>query len=171
MDIRQLDRLVVMPVLRSLELNPKPQQLEGEALSARRLVIGTGLAESGFEHLNQIVKDQHPQVIGPAISFYQMERATHEDIWVNYLAYRDQLKRLVEQWLHPGHMRWQQMLWNMAYATAMCRVQYLRVKEKLPEPDNYLGLAEYWKEHYNTSKGKGTVENFLNHREQLEDVY
>jgi hypothetical protein len=41
----------------------------------------------------------------------------------------------------------------------MARLHYRRVSE--PFPSTIKGLAYYWKDHYNTAKGKGTVEDFL----------
>ena len=51
-------------------------------------------------------------------------------------------------------------MWNLGYATAMCRVHYRRVLEPLPGADDIPGLAEYWKQHYNTPLGRGTVGEF-----------
>ncbi len=41
-------------------------------------------------------------------------------------------------------------IWNLAYATAMCRVHYLRVPRPLPDAGAVRAMGEYWKRHYNT---------------------
>ena len=46
---------------------------------------------------------------------------------------------------------------NLAYATAICRVRYARVPGALPAAHDIDGLAAYWKAHYNTALGKGTA--------------
>ncbi len=48
----------------------------------------------------------------------------------------------------------------LPYATAMCRIHYLRVKEPLPDI-HPVTMGSYWKKYYNTELGKGTVEEFV----------
>ena len=50
---------------------------------------------------------------------------------------------------------------NFLYASIMCRVHYLRVSEPIPSRSNIQLLAEYYKKHYNTDKGKATVEEAI----------
>ena len=47
---------------------------------------------------------------------------------------------------------------NLYYATAMARIHYLRRPERLPSAMDVEGLAQYWKDHYNTYLGAGTPE-------------
>ena len=56
---------------------------------------------------------------------------------------------------------------DLAYACAMARIHYLRKPEPLPAHDDIEGLARYWKEHYNTFLGKGTVEEFVHNYRRL----
>ena len=60
--------------------------------------------------------------------------------------------------LHPKP---EAMTWNHRYAAAMCRIHYRRQPGELWKLDTVEKVAEYWKEFYNTPKGKGTVEHFL----------
>ena len=90
-----------------------------------------------------------------------MEPATHDNIWDNYLAYRDDLAAGVSAYLAPGKPRHEQLIWNLAYATAMCRMHYRRVPATLPASSDVGGLAAYWKGHYNTPLGAGTEEEFI----------
>jgi hypothetical protein len=147
-DVDQLREYIVRPVLTRLSLHSKV---------AENLVIGTALHESHLVYLHQIK--------GPALGVYQMEPATHYDIHENYLKYRRDLKMQVIRF--SGHFSGDipdpgELMGNLFYATAMCCVHYLRVKEQLPA--NSAGeLAGYWKRHYNTKLGKGTVEQALPH--------
>jgi hypothetical protein len=102
------------------------------------------------------------QVKGPARGVFQMEPATEQDIYDNYLAFKPNLAHLVLGF------RMQQtdipdLESNLAYQIAMARVHYYRVPEPLPKSSDPVKLAEYWKEHYNTHKGKGKVEDAVNH--------
>lgn len=100
---------------------------------------------------------------GPALGVFQMEPATHQDIWANYLKYRDDLvgnlKRTMQIQTYPPCPT--RMIWDMRYAAAMCRLHYMRVREALPSANDVPSMARYWKEHYNTTKGKGTVEDAI----------
>ena len=51
------------------------------------------------------------------------------------------------------------MVYNLRYACAMARVHYKRVSE--PIPTTVEGQARYWKQWYNTPKGRGTVKHYL----------
>ena len=54
----------------------------------------------------------------------------------------------------------------MAYATAVTRLIYFRVPQKLPPADNIEKIARYWKRHYNTRKGKGDPAEFVRRYER-----
>ena len=144
-DPQQFRDLVIGPSLRSIGLwSP----------SAEQLLLATAVVESGLRSLKQIA--------GPALGVYQIEPRTHDDIWRNFLAYRRELASPVEELMAQANTPWFiQLVWNLAYATAMARLVYYRRPEPLPEADDLVGVAEYWKAHYNTVKGAGTVAGFL----------
>ncbi|GKT29316.1 hypothetical protein ADUPG1_001146 [Aduncisulcus paluster] len=63
----------------------------------------------------------------------QMEPRTHDDIWENYLAYREELGELVLEVCGMGNGPDVACLeFNLAYAIAMARIHYRRVPEALP---------------------------------------
>ncbi|MCG8689693.1 MAG: hypothetical protein MI806_00645 [Minwuiales bacterium] len=145
LNIGQFRARVVRPVLETIGLH---------SMAAENLLLGTAAQESNFRHLVQLGG-------GPALGLYQMEPATHDDIWENYLAFRGERAAKVEGFLVLDQDRTEQLVWNLAYATAMCRIHYLRVPSPLPAPDDVQGLGRYWKEFYNTSQGRGTVDEFV----------
>ena len=50
----------------------------------------------------------------------------------------------------------------------MIRLHYYRVPQPLPDAD-LLQVAAYWKRHYNTTLGKGTINQFMrNYRTYVE---
>ncbi len=108
------------------------------------------------------------QMNGPALGMFQMEPATEEDIWDNYLHYRPELELAIGHF-SMGDRFPEEMKWNLKYAIVMARIHYYRVPQALPEaprmdsgdPSLHEQLAEYAKEHYNTQEGKATSEKYL----------
>lgn len=145
MDIRQFRDYVVVPAL---------GQIGAYSRAAEQLVMGTGLTESRFMFLQQIGK-------GPARGFFQMEPATHDDIWKNYLSRKMILLNDLKGLLLRDMDLHDQLRGNLFYAAAMCRIHYMRFREPLPEENNWPAMAAYWKKYYNTPAGAGTVEDFL----------
>lgn len=124
-------------------------------LNREQLVIGTGGVESGgYSYLDQTTPGP-----GPAYGFWQMEKLTHDDLWATYINYqpsalRDALLEMAGTKYTPPVTT---LHWNLMYGAAMCAMKYRRARPPLPEPGDYQGMAEYWKQHYNTPLGKGTV--------------
>jgi hypothetical protein len=143
--------------LREYIIKPTLQYLDLYSKSAENLLMGTAAQET---KLGRYLK----QINGPAEGIYQMEPRTHEDIWNNFLPYKIPLKEKILQFATP---REDELVWNLAYATAMVRIHYLRVTEPLPHEDDIEGLAKYWKDYYNTRLGKGTVNEFINNYKLL----
>tara|TARA_R110000824_G_scaffold85162_8_gene211929 strand:+ start:101 stop:397 length:297 start_codon:yes stop_codon:yes gene_type:complete len=88
-----------------------------------------------------------------------MEPDTHDDIWDNFLKYREGLSSLIEKSFRVRNSK--ALVWDMGYATAMARVHYYRVQEALPYDGDVSKLATYWKKYYNTDEGKGTPLEFI----------
>ena len=114
--------------------------------TALNLVTGTGLVESGYRVTSQIG-------CGPALGWFQMEPATHDDCWWNFLRYRPELARAVSALCHDEEPSASLLQSNQSYAAAMCRVKYLRVPAPLPTNDAQ-SLSLYHKRYYNTMQGK-----------------
>lgn len=144
---------------RMLILRPALRFLEPEipyTSSAETLVGGTAAHESGLRRLRQAGG-------GPARGIYQCEPATHQDIYDHFLIYHPELKAKVMALLAPHPEPVDQLCSNLLYATAICRVHYRRVKERLPpDPLDFRAMAAYWKRYYNSHLGKGTEDEFIN---------
>lgn len=155
MHVEQFRLHVLRPTLKGLGLY---------SVEAEQLLLGTIAQESNFQYIDQIT--QNAEVLGPACGLYQMERATHDDIWKNYINHRPQLRAKVDRFatLLP---KWEQMAGNLYYATAMARVFYLRFPAAIPTTLD--GQAEYWKKYWNTHLGKGTAAQYrLNYKRFVE---
>lgn len=143
--------------LRELIIRPTLEELDMWSPAAEDLLMGTAAQES---RLGTYVKQYGA---GPALGIYQMEPLTHKDIWVNYLSYREEISSKLYQMIMtettiPDDRH---LVVNLEYATAMARVQYLRVPESLPKQGDIKGYAKYWKQYYNTPLGAGTVNEFV----------
>ena len=134
--------LIIVPVLKHMDLDSK---------AARQLILGTAIMESQLVYLRQLGN-------GPAIGLWQMEPATHDDIWKNYLLYRPDWIECLKFYDLRGQGKAENMVGNLYYACAMARMHYFRVPQKLPEQDDAFALAAYWKRYYNSYKGAGTID-------------
>ncbi len=146
LDREQFVEHIIRPALAELAIG-------GENLhspAAEQLLLGTALQESGLTYLKQIGG-------GPALGVYQMEPATHDDIWDHFLRFNTFIKLKVgSRLVFPS----ERLIWDLNYATKMARIHYYRVKDKLPAHGDIQHMAEYWKKYYNTPAGRGTVTDF-----------
>lgn len=152
LNVDQFRRLVVRPVLHHLAL---------WSASAENLLVGTAVQESGLRFLAQ-------RNYGPARGVFQIEPATETDLHENFLRFRAELKAKVCALRATEPTRTEQLVCNLSYAAAVARLIYLRSAEPLPDADDVEALARYWKKHFNTDKGKGTVSAFVhNYKEYV----
>ena len=139
----QLRQYIIKPTLDSLGLYSR---------AAEELLVFTACAESDCGTWLH-------QKYGPAAGIFQMEPRTHDDIWKNYLSHRKPLANKVASFSKDCLAI--EMIWNLKYAAAMCRVHYLRSSRPLPQEFDGKGMAQYWKDIYNTHKGKGDPDHAL----------
>lgn len=146
-DTNQLRHLIVGPTLNHLGLWSQ---------SAENLVLGTALTESRGEYIHQLGR-------GPALGLWQMEPFTHDDIWANFLKYKSDLTLRMHALETPAKLTEgaNELVGNLYYGAAMCRLQYRRAPEALPAAGDALGMAQLWKKRYNTAHGAGSVEHAL----------
>lgn len=130
--------------------------------AAEELLLGTACQESHCgEYLEQLGG-------GPAIGVWQMEPATHDDIWRNFLRYRPGLGSLVAMLACARHqgsgdvrVRAEALSGCLEYAAVMARIQYLRDPAPLPAAGDIPAQAAMWKRVYNTARGKGEIAEYL----------
>ena len=152
MNVDQFRQYIVKPALESIDAWSE---------NAENLIIGTAAQESHLEYVHQIG--------GPALSLFQMEPATYNDIWDNYLTYREDLAtKILDSIDAAGIPNANRLMWDLRFSAIMCRVHYRRVQD--PLPDTVEGMAAYWKKHYNTEHGAGTEHEFIvNYRKYVGD--
>lgn len=137
-------------------IRPVTKHLGYWSLESERLLLGTACQES---HCGQYLV----QLAGPAKGIYQSESLAMIDNLI-FLERRPALKLKAKKYIVAPEP-WQVMdlmdeiVWNLAAATIMCRVHYLRFPE--PIPDNLPAQATYWKYFYNTAGGAGTEDDYI----------
>ena len=96
---------------------------------------------------------------GPAQGIFQMEPATRRDIFTRFSKNRKELMAVCKRYFpvneedHDIFARG-----SIPFQIVMTRIYYLEKPGSIPNANDVAGLAEYWKKHYNTYLGKGTVE-------------
>ena len=146
-DPKQFRECVVRPTLKML--HPEIEY----SLAAEELLMLTAAHES---HLGTYLVQKG----GPALGVYQMEPVTHRDLWTNFIKPGSLLNHRLKLLISLELTDYNNLTGNLFYATAMARVHYFRVKEPLPDVTPN-ALAKYWKKHWNTELGKGTVNEAL----------
>lgn len=123
-----------------------------QGTSREQLLCGTSAHESGFRSIAQRG--------GPALGLFQMEPATHQDLWINYIDPRPELGRAIMSLLEGAHSPTPSALIPCPkYAAAMASALYFRCPSVVPS--DLAGQAAYWKQHFNTIDGAGTVEEYV----------
>ena len=122
--------------------------------SAEELVLGTAIVESGLTYIRQWGE-------GPVLGLWQVEPSTQNDLYTNFLNYRPSLSFKISELRSAGLSLEENLATNLMYGAAVCRLCYYRKSEPLPEAGDLEGQGEYWKTHYNTPLGKGTVTKYV----------
>lgn len=143
LDCKQYQDLILAPCLNAL------QMYSNEAVM---LMLGTMATESlGGTYI--------AQVGGPALGIYQMEPATHDDIWNRFLSMQPIIShRLMQLCRYASKPTSYNLMVDIMYATAMARIHYYRVKEAIPTALD--AIAQYYKTYYN-GPGTATPSKFI----------
>ncbi len=144
-DPGQFRRLVVRPTLEAMGLWSE---------AAGRLLVGTAIVESNLTYLTQLGG-------GPARGVYQIEPESMRDLGRHWLAFRPHWQDALDRFDDPRHPDAEELVTDLAFATAVARLHYYRVPQALPDPENLAGLAQYWKDHFNTVAGAGRSAGFV----------
>lgn len=99
------------------------------------------------------------QVRGPALSIYQFEPATLDDLLKNF-ASAPRYAGILRASRVEGQPNDTQVIWNLRFATVCARLYYYRVREALPRQTTFDSLWHYYKTYWNTRLGAATPESF-----------
>lgn len=132
-------------------------------LARQQQVLGTGFKESGYVHTVQMGG-------GPALGFFQMEPATHDDLIVNFIAYRPELASALYAATGSYEPSADRLRTDPAYAALMCGIDYLRSPIALPKPYDPFAQASMWKRAYN-GPGKGVISDAVQYFRTANEVF
>ena len=144
-------------------IRPTLKRIGKHSDEAERLLLGTAIQESHLKHRRQLGG-------GPARGLFQMEPATHDEIWENFLSTRrrselaDAIRMMKTD---PDADGAEELENNDVYACAMARAHYLRVPTAIPTAGGVRAHARYWKQHYNTASGAGTITQYIENWRQF----
>jgi len=141
--------------LREVVIRPALVEINAYSNEAEELLFGICAVESlGGTYLKQ--------VNGPALGIYQMEPRTYNDLYHNYLKFRpEKLKKILKVNQYSCYPKPISLIYNLKFATQIARTQLLRFESPIPNYKDVEGLARYWKNFWNTYRGKGNVEDFI----------
>jgi len=134
----QLRELIIKPVLATLHMYSE---------DAVELLVFTCATESnGGTYLKQLN--------GPALGIYQMEPKTHYDLWRTYISPNTNLAMLMGSNFNAFRLpETERLIYDLYYATAICRLFYLRHIEPIPNCKDVEAIWAYYKKYYNTDLG------------------
>lgn len=138
--------------LRNFVINPTLKKISLWTQARENILVMTICNETMGQSLVQ--KD------GPALGIYQIEPATYKSL-LDTLSHPDNklLKiSMLSACYSVVYLPEDALIWNLKWATCMAALVYHRHEEPLPEADNIVQLAEYYKKYYNSNKGKADVE-------------
>jgi hypothetical protein len=147
-------KMLAATLLLSMVIRPALSKINLWSPSAEELVLGTAIVESDLTYLRQ-----HND--GPALGLWQVEPSTQNDLYTNFLQYRPELGSALMELRAPNLSKDENLATNLMYGAAVCRLCYYRKAEALPEAGDIEGQAAFWKQHYNTPLGKGTVTKYV----------
>lgn len=160
LDQRDVLQYVVTPTLQYLD--PEIPYSRG----AERLLLGTAIHESKLQWLDQTAPGP-----GPAYGLWQVEAATHDDLWTRFVEPRQALAHKLRSLRAPWASPIDQLRWNLPYACAIARVVYFRIPDPMPAVDDVDTMAALSKRVFNTVKGKATVDDYRRALVQCADLF
>lgn len=132
--------------------------------ASANLLLGTAIAESNISSLVQSGG-------GPALSMFQIEPATFDDIYERYLRARPGFLIAVQDLRLPALTPMEQLPANPFFACAIARMKFWMAPEPLPAADDIAALGRYWKDHYNTARGAGKASHWAYlYRKHVEEM-
>lgn len=159
MDFTQLKYLIEFVLIR-MDKHLDIAKTKFNRPEAIDLLLGTACVESNCGHY-LFQKDSDNNNWDDGLGIFQMEIATHNDIWKNYIDHRPELRQFLINEIPAATQlaKFENLAYSLRYAIIMTRLYYFRIT--YPIPKNLDEQARYWKAFYNTTKGKGTMRDYI----------
>ena len=101
-------------------------------------------------------------ICGVAKGIFQMEPATYDCLFTNYIRYdQDLLLKITSMFPVDITTLEIQLCGNLPYQIVLARLNYRRKPGRIPAVDDTLGLAYYYKKYWNTYLGAATIKEVL----------
>ncbi len=122
----------------------------GKYGTATYMLVETAIAETGLGQIED-------KTVGAGMGITQFDEFPFDDLKKRSLDKRDKIYQNLG--VDISLVEWDDLRYNPFLGLLFARLQYLPLKESIPETIEE--RAAYWKQYYNTPKGKGTVEHYL----------
>ncbi len=122
----------------------------GKYGTAKQMIIETAIAETGLGQIED-------KTVGAGMGITQFDDKPFQDIRDRSIKLRDKI--LKELHIDISLVEWDDLRYNQFLALLFTRLLYWLKGD--PIPQTIEERAAYWKLHYNTKLGKGTVEHYL----------
>lgn len=117
---------------------------------ADKMILETMIAETGGGKIED-------KTVGAGMGITQFDEFPFDDLKKRSLDKRDKIYQNLG--VDISLVEWDDLRYNPFLGLLFARLQYLPLKESIPVTIEE--RAAYWKQYYNTPKGKGTVEHYL----------
>ena len=131
----------------------------GKYETAKQMIIETAIAETGLGQIED-------KTVGAGMGITQFDKLPFNDIRDRCVKSRPKI--LKDLGVDISLVHWDDLRYNQFLALLFTRLLYWLASRKvdgkyvsIPIPATIEERAEYWKQHYNTPAGKGTVEHYL----------
>ncbi len=122
----------------------------GKYETAKKMIIETAIAETGLGQIED-------KTVGAGMGLTQFDDKPFQDIRDRSIKLRPKI--LKELHIDISLVEWDDLRYNQFLALLFTRLHYWLKGD--PIPATIEERAAYWKLHYNTKDGKGTVEHYL----------
>ena len=142
-------------VINLIRINEDAQMIcdcigHGKYETAKEMIIETAVAETGLGQIED-------KTVGAGMGLTQFDDKPFQDIRDRSIKLRPKI--LKELHIDISLVEWDDLRYNQFLALLFTRLHYWLKGD--PIPARIEERAKYWKLHYNTKAGKGTVEHYL----------
>ena len=122
----------------------------GKYETAKLMIFETAIAETGLGQIED-------KTIGAGMGLTQFDEMPFNDIRNRCLKLKPQIQKDLK--IDISLVEWDDLRYNQFLSLLFTRLHYWLKGD--PIPATIEERAKYWKQHYNTVQGKGTVEHYL----------
>ena len=122
----------------------------GKYETAKEMIIETAIAETGLGAIED-------KTTGAGMGITQFDEFPFNDIRNRCIKLKDKIYKELK--IDISLVEWNDLRYNQFLALLFTRLLYWLKGD--PIPQTIEERAKYWKQHYNTPLGKGTVEHYL----------